>query len=50
MVARIEHVTVLNGHIHQIIEHTQGNIRFATAAPTASPLPAPAARLLSPFR
>jgi 3',5'-cyclic-AMP phosphodiesterase len=34
-------VTVLNGHIHQIIQHTDGNIRFATAASTAYPQPAP---------
>jgi len=41
MLARFDHVTVLNGHIHQIIEHREGNIRFATAAATAYPQPAP---------
>ncbi len=39
--ARFDAVTVLNGHIHQIVQHTEGNIRFATAAATAYPQPAP---------
>jgi 3',5'-cyclic AMP phosphodiesterase CpdA len=34
-------VTVLNGHIHQVITHSEGNIRFATARSTAYPQPAP---------
>jgi 3',5'-cyclic-AMP phosphodiesterase len=34
-------VTVLNGHIHQIVEHTEGNIRFYTADSTAYPQPKP---------
>jgi hypothetical protein len=34
---------VLNGHIHQIIQHSEGNLRFATAASTAYPQPAPGA-------
>jgi 3',5'-cyclic AMP phosphodiesterase CpdA len=38
---RFDAVTVLNGHIHQIIQHSEGNIRFATAASTAYPQPAP---------
>ncbi|HEY1429045.1 MAG TPA: metallophosphoesterase, partial [Candidatus Tumulicola sp.] len=38
---RFDAVTVLNGHIHQIVQHTDGNIRFATAASTAYPQPAP---------
>ncbi len=38
---RFDAVTVLNGHIHQIMQHTDGNIRFATAASTAYPQPAP---------
>ena len=38
---RFDAVTVLNGHIHQIVQHTEGNIRFATAAATAYPQPAP---------
>lgn len=38
---RFDAATVLNGHIHQIVQHTEGNIRFATAAATAYPQPAP---------
>jgi 3',5'-cyclic AMP phosphodiesterase CpdA len=38
---RFDAVTVLNGHIHQIVQHSEGNIRFATAASTAYPQPAP---------
>jgi hypothetical protein len=38
---RFNAVTVLNGHIHQIVQHTDGNIRFANAASTAYPQPAP---------
>ncbi len=38
---RFDAVTVLNGHIHQIVQHTEGNIRFATAAATAYPQPVP---------
>jgi len=41
LLRRFDAVTVLNGHIHQIIQHTDGNIRFATAAATAYPQPAP---------
>lgn len=41
MLARFDAVTVLNGHIHQVIEHAEGNIRFATANATAYPQPAP---------
>ena len=41
MLQRFDNVTVLNGHIHQILEHTEGNIRFRTAAGTAYPQPAP---------
>lgn len=44
LLARFDRVTVLNGHIHQIIEHTEGNIHFATARSTAYPLPAPGSR------
>jgi 3',5'-cyclic-AMP phosphodiesterase len=40
---RFDAVTVLNGHIHQVIEHSEGNIRFATANATAYPQPAPGA-------
>ena len=41
MLSRFERVTVLNGHIHQVMHHTEGNIQFATAASTAYPQPAP---------
>jgi len=35
-------VTVLNGHIHQVIQKVEGNITFHTARSTAYPQPAPA--------
>jgi 3',5'-cyclic-AMP phosphodiesterase len=41
MLRRFHAVTVLNGHIHQVIQHTDGNISFATATSTAYPQPAP---------
>jgi len=34
-------VTVLNGHIHQVLQKTEGNITFHTARSTAFPQPAP---------
>jgi 3',5'-cyclic AMP phosphodiesterase CpdA len=34
-------VTVLNGHIHQIVTHREGTLRFATARSTAYPQPEP---------
>jgi Icc protein len=34
-------VTVLNGHIHQVLQKTEGNITFHTACSTAFPQPAP---------
>ncbi|HEY6257792.1 MAG TPA: metallophosphoesterase [Xanthobacteraceae bacterium] len=34
-------VTVLNGHIHQIIQKVEGNVSFHTARSTAFPQPAP---------
>jgi 3',5'-cyclic AMP phosphodiesterase CpdA len=36
-------VTVLNGHIHQVIQKVEGNITFHTARGTAYPQPAPGA-------
>jgi 3',5'-cyclic AMP phosphodiesterase CpdA len=36
-----DRVTVLNGHIHQIVTHEEGNIRFASADATAYPQPKP---------
>lgn len=41
LLTRFDNVTVLNGHIHQVIEHSEGNVRFRTAASTAYPQPAP---------
>ncbi len=41
MLAKFDNVTVLNGHIHQIVTHSEGNIRFASAAATAYPQPKP---------
>jgi Icc protein len=32
-------VTLLNGHIHQIVQKVEGNIRFHTARSTAFPQP-----------
>jgi len=40
---RFGSVTVLNGHVHQIQQHVEGNITFHTAHPTAYPQPAPGA-------
>jgi amicyanin len=34
-------VSVLNGHIHQVMQKVEGNIRFHTAMSTAFPQPAP---------
>jgi 3',5'-cyclic-AMP phosphodiesterase len=41
LLSRFASVTVLSGHIHQVIQHSEGNIRFHTAAATAYPLPSP---------
>ncbi len=41
LLSRFSAVTVLSGHIHQVIQHTEGNVLFQTAASTAFPLPAP---------
>jgi Icc protein len=41
LLRRFDAVTVLNGHIHQVIEHSEGNISFATARATAYPQPSP---------
>jgi 3',5'-cyclic-AMP phosphodiesterase len=38
---RFGSVTVLNGHIHQIIQKVEGNVTFHTADSTAYPQPAP---------
>ncbi len=34
-------MTVLNGHIHQIMQKVEGNVAFHTARSTAFPQPAP---------
>jgi len=36
-------VTVLNGHIHQVMQKVEGNVAFHTAMSTAFPQPAPGA-------
>ena len=41
MLKRFGSVTVLNGHIHQIIQKVEGNVSFHTADSTAFPQPAP---------
>ncbi len=38
---RFGSVTVLNGHIHQVMQKVEGNVRFHTAMSTAFPQPAP---------
>jgi plastocyanin len=40
-VRRFGSVTVLNGHIHQVMQKVEGNISFHTAMSTAFPQPAP---------
>ena len=40
-VKRFGSVTVLNGHIHQVMQKVEGNITFHTARGTAFPLPTP---------
>jgi 3',5'-cyclic AMP phosphodiesterase CpdA len=36
-------VTVLNGHVHQVLQKVEGNVTFHTACSTAFPQPAPGA-------
>jgi 3',5'-cyclic-AMP phosphodiesterase len=43
LLQKFDRVTVLNGHIHQIVTHKEGNIRFASADATAYPQPKPGA-------
>ncbi|HSB95452.1 MAG TPA: metallophosphoesterase [Spongiibacteraceae bacterium] len=38
---RFGSVTVLNGHIHQVLQKVEGHVAFHTAASTAFPQPAP---------
>ena len=41
MLKRFGSVTVLNGHIHQVMQKVEGNVMFHTAMSTAFPQPAP---------
>jgi 3',5'-cyclic-AMP phosphodiesterase len=41
LLKRFGSVTVLNGHIHQVVQKIEGNITFHTARSTAFPQPAP---------
>jgi Icc protein len=41
LLRRFGSVTVLNGHIHQVLQKVEGHISFHTAASTAFPQPAP---------
>ena len=41
LLARFGSVTVLNGHIHQLMQKVEGNVAFHTARSTAFPQPAP---------
>jgi 3',5'-cyclic AMP phosphodiesterase CpdA len=41
LLRRFGSVTVLNGHIHQVMQKVEGNIAFHTARSTAFPQPAP---------
>jgi 3',5'-cyclic AMP phosphodiesterase CpdA len=43
MLKRFGSVTVLNGHIHQVVQKVEGNVSFHTAMSTAFPQPAPGA-------
>ena len=40
LVSRFGSVTVLNGHIHQIVSKVEGHVTFHTARSTAYPQPA----------
>jgi 3',5'-cyclic AMP phosphodiesterase CpdA len=41
LLKRFGSVTVLNGHIHQVMQKVEGNVTFHTATSTAFPQPAP---------
>src|SRR5215467_2448014 len=43
MLRRFGSVTVLNGHIHQVLQKVEGNVTFHSARSTAFPQPAPGA-------
>jgi plastocyanin len=48
LLKRFGSVTVLNGHIHQIMQKVEGHVSFHTAMATAFPLPAPNSSALAP--
>src|SRR5262249_46034964 len=41
LLRRFGSVTVLNGHIHQVLQKVEGNVTFHTARSTAFPQPEP---------
>jgi 3',5'-cyclic AMP phosphodiesterase CpdA len=41
LLARFGSVTILNGHIHQLMQKVEGNVSFHTARSTAFPQPVP---------
>ena len=41
LLARFGSVTVLNGHIHQLMQKVEGSVTFHTARSTAFPQPVP---------
>ena len=41
LLRRFGSVTVLNGHIHQVMQKVEANVTFHTAMSTAFPQPAP---------
>ena len=41
LLKRFASVTCLNGHVHQLFTHTEGNVTFHSATTTAYPLPKP---------
>ena len=41
LLKRFGSVTVLNGHIHQVLQKVEGNVTFHSAMSTAFPQPAP---------
>jgi Icc protein len=48
MLKRFGSVTVLNGHIHQVVQKVEGNVSFHTAMATAFPQAAPGAAGATP--
>jgi Icc protein len=43
LLKRFSSVTALNGHVHQLFTHVEGNVTFHSATTTAYPLPKPGA-------